>query len=426
MTDAVIIKQIIDDFLSQKIHKDIEQKQKQAKGNFSEVDKQKIRDEHEIVAWLDKVAENTHKVFLNVSHIAKLTHSSSRAMSLRDVSQSDKYPYLITTQSVGGRFLDNGYLDANVARIADFLTFPVKDSKKQLGNFLAEDASFFAKITDDKEKQAYWSSQIKKAYQSQQICSHTLAKQIYIPMGNNHHHDYHLVSPMYSSSLAHEIALAIKASNDKTNQANLARKQNAWSDQMWVFYPNVATLGVTKSNHQNVSILNGQRNGQLYLFAALPPKWTVNPNPPTSMTQILRKIHQEHSFFKVKYLLNIFKKNDLFINYERKLALKTVIEDIIYAVCDELLFIRKNQPVGWTKNHEIPPYLSIIIDGQPFTDKKYSQPQIELYLDELKQDMVAWISKGVGDENRTKSLENLWLKIMTPILKEFYQVLKAE
>ena len=108
MTDAIIIKQIIDDFLSQKIHKTIEQKQKQAKGNFSEDDKQKIRDEHEIVAWLDKVAENTHKVFLNVSHVARLTHSSSQAMSLRDVSQSDKYPYL----------------------------------KKQLSNFLAEDASF--------------------------------------------------------------------------------------------------------------------------------------------------------------------------------------------------------------------------------------------------------------------------------------------
>lgn len=195
MTDAIIIKQIIDDFLSQKIYKTIEQKQKQAKGNFSEDDKQKILDEYEIVAWLDKVAENTHKVFLNVSHVARLTHSSSQAMSSRDVSQSDKYPYLITTQSVDGRFLDNSYLGANVAQITEFLTLPVKNSKKQLGNFLSEDASFFAKITDDKEKQAYWSSQIKKAYQSQQICSHTLAKQIYIPMGNNHHHDYHLVYP---------------------------------------------------------------------------------------------------------------------------------------------------------------------------------------------------------------------------------------
>ena len=44
MTDAVIIKQIIDDFLSQKIDKAIEQKQKQAKGNFSEMYEQKIRD----------------------------------------------------------------------------------------------------------------------------------------------------------------------------------------------------------------------------------------------------------------------------------------------------------------------------------------------------------------------------------------------
>lgn len=423
MTDAVIIKQTIDDFLAQKIQITIEQKQKKAKGDFSEDEKQKIRDEYEILAWLDKVAENITKVFLNVSHVAKLTHSSSQAISLRDTSQSDNYPYLITTQSVGSQYLDSGYSDAKVSPIAEFLSFQVKNSTKQLGEFLAENERFFEKVSDDKEKRGYWSSQIRQAYQSQQIRSHTLAKQIYIPIGNA---DYHLVSPMYSSSLAHDIALAVKASNDKENIAKLARQQNAWSEEAYIFYPKVATLGVTKSNHQNVSALNGQRGGQLYLFSALPPKWTVNPKPPTSMRQILSKSYQGHLFAQMKYLLNIFKQNDLFINFERKQVLKELIEEIVYAVCDEMMLVRKTQPAGWTKALQVPTYLAMMIDSQVLADENYSQPQIEMYLDELKQEIVAWISNGIDDKLRAKSLETLWLKIMTPILKEFYQVLKAE
>lgn len=423
MTDALIIKQTIDDFLSKKIQITIEQKQKKAKGDFSEDEKQKIRDEYEILAWLDKVAENITKVFLNVSHVAKLTHSSSQAISLRDSSQTNKFPYLITTQSVGSHYLDSGYSDAKVSPIAEFLSFQVKNSTKQLGEFLAENERFFEKVSDDKEKREYWSSQIKQAYQSQQIRSHTLAKQIYIPIDNA---NYHLVSPMYSSSLAHEIALAVKASREKENKVQLARKQNAWSEETYIFYPKVATLGVTKSNHQNVSALNGQRGGQLYLFSSLPPKWTVNPKPPTSMKQILRKSYQGDLFAQVKYLLDIFKKNDLFINYERKQALKELVEEIVYAVCDEMMLVRKTQPAGWTKDLQVPTYLAMMIDSQILADENYSQPQIEMYLDELKQEIVAWISNGIDDKLRAKSLETLWLKIMTPVLKEFYQVLKAE
>lgn len=288
---------------------------------------------------------------------------------------------------------------------------------------MAENERFFEKVSDDKEKRGYWSSQIRQAYQSQQIRSHTLAKQIYIPIGNA---DYHLVSPMYSSSLAHDIALAVKASNDKENIAKLARQQNAWSEEAYIFYPKVATLGVTKSNHQNVSALNGQRGGQLYLFSALPPKWTVNPKPPTSMRQILSKSYQGHLFAQMKYLLNIFKQNDLFINFERKQVLKELIEEIVYAVCDEMMLVRKTQPAGWTKALQVPTYLAMMIDSQILADENYSQPQIEMYLDELKQEIVAWISNGIDDKLRAKSLETLWLKIMTPILKEFYQVLKAE
>lgn len=419
----MIAKQAIDDFLTQKIQKTIEKKQRSLKGKFGENDKQKIIDNYEIFSWLDKVAENAENIFLNVSHVAKLTHSSSQAMSLKDSIISTKNLHLISNQTINSQFLDSGYSSAALSPIAEFLSFPVSGTNKQLGELLAEDEQNFSQITEDKSKREYWTNQIKQVYQSQKIYSHTLAKQIYIPIGIN---EYHLVSPMYSSSLAHEIALAIKASKDKDNPVNQAKKQNKWHEETYVFYPNIATLGVTKSMHQNVSSLNGQRNGLLHLFPSLPPKWNASPMPPTRIGDILKRSYQKELFEQVKYLIDVFNKNELFINHDRRLLLKELIEKIVSNICDEIMLIRKSQPAGWSENHQIPEYLAILIDTQILQTQTLSQPQISAYLDELKSEIVQWISKHIGDDIRTKSLEELWLKMMTLILQDFYQILKAE
>lgn len=422
MTTAMIAQQAIDDFLRQKIQITIEQKQKKAKDSFTQDDIQKIHDEYERETWLNKVAKNVDKLFLNVSHVAKLTHSSSQAMSLRDSNQSNSYPYLITTQTLDNHFLDSGYSDAKVAPIAEFLSYQVADMDKQLGELLAEDEAHFANVSDNVEQRQYWSSQIKQAYQPQTIRSHVLAKQIYIPVGDS----YHLVSPMYSSSIAHEIALAVKYANNKDNPAKLARKQQIYLAQPYIAYPNVATLGITKSNHQNVSALNGQRGGLLYLLPTLPPKWETNPNPPTSIKQLLQLGYSRRLFSQVQYLLSVFKENKLFINHERKLLLKELIEDIVYKIFDEIMLIRHSQPSGWAENRSMPMYLRLLLDPQILQNQQFSQPEITAFFDEFKLDIVQWISKGIGDDIRTKSLENLWLKIMSPIMQEFYQTLKAE
>ncbi len=163
----MIAKQAIDDFLTQKIQKTIEKKQRSLKGKFGENDKQKIIDNYEIFSWLDKVAENAENIFLNVSHVAKLTHSSSQAMSLKDSIISTKNLHLISNQTINSQFLDSGYSSAALSPIAEFLSFPVSGTNKQLGELLAEDEQNFSQITEDKSKREYWTNQIKQVYQSQ-------------------------------------------------------------------------------------------------------------------------------------------------------------------------------------------------------------------------------------------------------------------
>ena len=118
------------------------------------------------------------------------------------------------------------------------------------------------------------------------IYSHTLAKQIYIPIGID---EYHLVSPMYSSSLAHEIALAIKASKDKTNPVNQAKKQNKWHEETYVFYPNIATLGVTKSMHQKRLFFEWSKKWLVALISIASAQMECQPNATYSYWRYFKK-----------------------------------------------------------------------------------------------------------------------------------------
>jgi len=417
------VQQAIDDFLDNKIQTTIEQKQKKLKADFTEEDAQKIRDDYETFNWINKVVDNIEELFLNVSHVAKLTHSSNQAISLLDNSQSKDYPYLVTTRTVGTEYLDSGYSDARYSPITQFLSYSVANSDKQLGEYLAEDEAYFSKISDNKAQRLYWSEEIQKAYQPKQIRSHTLAKQVYMPLDND---DYHLVSPMYSSSLAHKIYLSIKDANDKDNLIRKARKTKQWHEGTYVHYSNIATLGITKSMHQNVSSLNGQRRGLLYLFPALPPQWKVNPNPPTTLKQLLNQTHPKQAFAHISSLLYILNKKELFINYDHKQALKYSVEDIASQICDAMLLIRQTQPSGWTTSKNMPIYLRLFMDKEVLANSQFSQPEIKAYLNEMSAKIASLISDGIKDTARTTKLENLWIKIVIPILQNLYQVLKAE
>lgn len=384
----------------------------------------------EMISWFNSQLENTSKVIPEVSHVARLTHSSSKAISILDSVNSDNYPYLITTKNVNSEYLDASYKDAKFQTLSKFLTLSVKNSNKKLGTLLAENPDFFSLITNDEKLRKVWSDQVKIAYQHIPI-SHTLAKQVYIYIGDG---NYHLVSPMLSSTLAHEIFKEIEKRNDLNKLIEQARDKNEWSEVPYIRYPNTARLRVTGGNKivdiikaaSNVSILNIDRRGSLLLFSALPPKWETNSNPPTSIKQLLQLGYSGRLFSQVEYLIKVFKENKLFINHERKLLLKELIEDIVYKIFDEIMLIRHSQPSGWTENLSMPMYLRLLLDPKILHTQQFSQPEITAFFDEFKLEIAKWISLGINDEIRTKSLESLWLKIISPMMQEFYQTLKAE
>ena len=85
-----------------------------------------------------------------------------------------------------------------------------------------------------------------------QLASHTLAKQLYWPVGSDVQADasYHLLAPLYASSLAHKVFEILQNDrfSDEAKGARAARKDGLYSERPAREYPHLAVqqMGGTK------------------------------------------------------------------------------------------------------------------------------------------------------------------------------------
>ncbi|MFT6779486.1 MAG: CRISPR-associated protein Csy1 [Paraglaciecola sp.] len=228
-----------------------------------------IEEEYKPVAWLSKMATKAIDISF-ATHVAKLTHSSSKGTSILDVTTDRKNQYL-TTNTLTEPAIDTASSNAASLPIADVLKLSV-DGVSVLDYLKQDDTEIFQHVTDDHELIELWCSQLKQAYDSTQKQSYFLSKQTYFPIGDG---QYHLLLPLTSSSLVHALHLEHKKYWDEEQE--LARKRKSdkkYSSIVTRTYPNKAYLHITGSNHSNASSLNGQRGGRMALLAATPPQWS--------------------------------------------------------------------------------------------------------------------------------------------------------
>jgi len=104
-----------------------------------------------------------------------------------------------------------------------------------------------------------------------------LAKQVYWLVGGDPCRDenYHLLAPLYATSLAHRVFLTINEDRfgEPAKEARKARRDNKPCDWGYQDYPNLAVQKMGGTKPQNISQLNSERGGNNYLLASLPPVW---------------------------------------------------------------------------------------------------------------------------------------------------------
>jgi CRISPR-associated protein Csy1 len=213
-----------------------------------------------------------------VTHVLKATHPDARGSSLHVAPDS-----LPAHKEIGTHLLSEDYAEDVVGNAAaldvfKFLKLEV-EGRRLLDWMQSGDADLRQALHENPDTATAWMAAFSGLVHSDfRPVSHSAAKQVYWLIGEEptDENQYHLLQPMFSSSLAHAVHADINEA--RFGEANKLSRQ-AFRDKQPFDHPYrdyrglvARKLGGTKP--QNISQLNSERGGINYLLASLPPRWT--------------------------------------------------------------------------------------------------------------------------------------------------------
>src|SRR5690606_37719854 len=201
--------------------------------------------------WINEAALKAGEVSICMTHIAKLTHSSSKASNIDATVFNRNSPRdsVVTFNCAKELKKDFAYSTAAYAPIAEFLQL--------IGNEICTNPTALEFYEKDEKQIKIWQKQFSLAFNEKIKSSHIFAKQVYFPLSTAG--EYHLLTPLVSSSFAQIIYDRIQEARRKDTPENKAKAEKTFSSEVASLFPKTAVLKTTQTNHQNVSNLNGER-----------------------------------------------------------------------------------------------------------------------------------------------------------------------
>lgn len=319
------------------------------KNNFSiryaELDKK-----YEVRTWLTDAARRAGQISL-VTHALKFTHGDAKGSSIYKPSVDEKFSHLSSAS------LKTPLLDA-VGNAASLDIVKLLQTEYQgdslLASLIRNDSSALAALADNEQQLTEWVEGFKQVLSSPEPASHKLAKQIYFPVGDN---QYHLLSPLFSTSLAHALHERIMSTRftEEVKEVNAAFKNKTWHSRPRISYLNTAvqTFGGTKP--QNISYLNSVRGGKVRLLSCAAPVWQNISKPPLKHKSIFhfgsefsREAYASVGRLKY-YLLSIYDKESTFeIRQQREIF----VDEIIDILFNYVAGVHQFENPGWSAENE--------------------------------------------------------------------------
>lgn len=268
------LRAVIADFL----HKRLADKLDGIKGDSPE-DQQKreqLRLQFVPATWLEDAARRAAQIQA-VTHSLKPIHPDAKGTSLYCPPSTLATAPVVGSHCLGDDFAGDVVGNAAALDVYKFLK-QEHEGKTILALAASGDVDLAHALSDDPAQAQAWMSAFASLTTPRgKPSSHTLAKQLYWPVGDDLHDDtsYHLLAPLYASSLAHQLFQTLQDDrfSDEAKAAREARKAHQPSERPVRDYPNLAVQQLGGTKPQNISQLNSERRGQNALLASLPPKW---------------------------------------------------------------------------------------------------------------------------------------------------------
>lgn len=258
----------------------------------STIERKALVDKYEPGNWLTDAALRATQIQM-VTHALKFTHPDARGSSLYDpgdCTQADGMGngLVVTTLSLSKPVID---VVGNAAALDVAALLQLSHEGKSLVNSIAQgDGSPLQPFARDELQLAEWLAGFTQVLSGNEPSSHKYAKQLYFPIADG---NYHLLAPLYSSSLAHAIYSRIAATRypEEIKAVRKAKKDGKYHATQLIDFPDTAmrTFGGTKP--QNVSQLNSKQGGKSFLLNCAPPHWEALAKPPLKVKSVFSRNH---------------------------------------------------------------------------------------------------------------------------------------
>lgn len=274
------IRTTIEEFLNESLKSKLDKL-----NNDDETKRQRLISEYEIETWIANAAQRVDQI-QQVTHALKFSHPKAKGSSLNIKGNQKAKELDIGTHTVANKIQFDIDGNAAVLDVYKFLRLAVH-GKSILERAIEKDPDLCEVVSGNKEKAEQILIAFAALTQSRgQPTSHTFAKQIYWPIGNN---EYHLLAPLFPTSLTHLTWTAIKEDrfSEVAKAARNARRSGLPHSCGYREYPNMVIQKFGGTKPQNISQLNSERGGETYLLPSLPPSWKSEPiRPPYYITSI--------------------------------------------------------------------------------------------------------------------------------------------
>ncbi|SFM17946.1 type I-F CRISPR-associated protein Csy1 [Nitrosomonas communis] len=377
--------------------------------------------------WINDAAQKATEISIGMTHIAKLTHSSTRASNIDStvLGENSSKTLLVTVNCAKEIKKDFSYSTAAYSPIAEFL--------HSTGKEICTNSTLLKPYAEDDKQLKKWQEQFNYAFNEKNKSSHVLAKQVYFPVETT---NYHLLTPLVSSSLAQLIYERIWKTRQKDMPGREARNNSVFSQETDTLFNKTAILKVTQSQHQNVSNLNGsgngKRTGQLILLPAISPQWQTQTKLPIHLKTVFNKqlaAQAREPLTELKNLLLAINAHRLSVNFQRKQIIRELIAAIADIVFDHAVQIQGlKQFAGWSQESKLPTHQQYWLDPLR-TDEEFQNAKLTLdWSPDVVIDFSKWINRNIKHKQLTLGAahEKQWQKLFAPLLREFNALSEAD
>lgn len=305
---------------------------------------------------LEKASKDASKIEL-ASHVMKFSHSGSKGSNILyepgDLKLNLDMKHFMSTETLTNKRLD---FSGNAALIPVYKLLMIEIRGETLRDRLRRgDSSPLEPFTESLEQLKLWMERFKKM-ESKNLPSAHKAKQVYFPLNEG---GYHLVCPLFSSSLSQYFFEVIKIFSEETKKAISDKKGKKFSEHGLTYFDRFAKISIGGTKPQNVSFLNSKRGGKVDLFNALPPQWKNAEKPPlTEKIFWLNFLRVSRVDFK-KYIkfLEEEKENNLVIRIKSN-SFRSKIYHVLFEYVESIFGFDP----GWSKNSSLGKAFKIWLD----------------------------------------------------------------